>query len=126
MTRRWAAGAKLNRLLVDLLRAAGQKARTRDAFVAFYARAYGMHPRSIQRVIDGKTWTGGIMGAKLPEEYKTCPVCGVVFPRSWPNGRRRSDKFWAQKRACTNSCNVRMLWREGRFADRRHTGRKKT
>lgn len=119
MRRRWAAGAKFGRHVVDRLKLeAPHDPSERDAFIDAEAEAYGVRPRTIRRILDGETWRG-IEGKRLPAtETKACEVCGAEYGRLWANGRRRSDTFWAQKRTCGNSCSVKLAWREGRYDDR--------
>jgi hypothetical protein len=118
MTKRtWASGSKLGRLAVDIILCFGKKRAQRDVLVAHYAEVYNVHPRTVERVLDGETWVNAV-GKTLPQEHKFCMVCGKRYERTWPNGRRRSQKFWDQKRTCSNSCCVRLAWHEGQYAHR--------
>lgn len=118
MRRRWASGAKFTRRVVDRLRAEAPKGPAQGDYILCQAKIYAVHPRTIARILEGKSWQYAL-GKRLPiADTKHCQVCGDAFGRCWPNGRRRSDTFWAQKRTCGSSCSVKLAWQEGQYAHR--------
>ncbi|RYF11787.1 MAG: hypothetical protein EOO40_02615 [Deltaproteobacteria bacterium] len=117
--RRWASGAKFAKHVVDKLRAEAPKGDALQKYTERQAEIYAVSPKTIRRILAWQTWHA-VEGKYLPaHETKNCEVCGDAFGRAFPNGRRRSDTFWRQKRTCGNSCNVKLAWREGRYDDRR-------
>ena len=110
----WAGSAKLTWKLVNDIRARTNfSAQERDEL----AEAWGLHPRTVYRAYIGETWKCA-KTKRLPEEYKRCEVCSVLYPRSRPSGVRRTPDHWKQKRTCAKPCAEKLKWREGAYINR--------
>lgn len=107
---------------------AGSGKLTRAQWMACYkaknyrevAQKLGVCKETVQRIAAGRSWKEGWKPRTLVavDETKTCVVCGKVFTRRFPNGRRRTPAMWDRKRTCCNSCNVTLMWQEGVYAHR--------
>ena len=110
----WAGSAKLTWDQVEALRS--QPGLGPDDFRAL-AQQWDMHPATLHRAYHGKSWPQP-KAKRLPEEFKRCAVCSLIFGRALASGRRRIPKHWSQKATCGRRCATILQWRRGCYAKR--------
>jgi hypothetical protein len=83
------------------------------------SRVWGVHPHTIRRALQGKTWADDKRIGRSPDEAKACVLCGKEFSRRFANGRFRTAALWERKKTCSHSCAMVMSWRSGAYKNRK-------
>ena len=105
---------KLSRHQIDNLR------RVKDRIdLEATGRVWGVHPHTIRRALQGKTWADGAHIGRLPDEFRACCICNKEFSRRFADGRYRSASVWLRKQTCSRSCAAAQAWRDGVYANRK-------